>query len=149
MTNTYIVALIESLEKKIAVLKEIRVKNKEQEELLKEEPFSFDKFDKNTEEKGVLIFRLNKLDEGFESLYNRVKDELNENRSEYTEEITHLKELISEITSESASIEAEEARNKARLENVFKLEKNKIKSQRSNLKAAQSYAKAMAFNKLN
>ncbi len=149
MTNTYIVALTESLEKKIAVLKEIRVKNKEQEELLKEEPFSFDKFDKNAEEKGILIFRLNKLDEGFESLYNRVKDELNEHRAEYTKEIAYLKELISEITSESASIEAEEARNKARLENIFKLEKSKIKSQRSNLKAVKSYAKAMAYNKLN
>ena len=74
MNNTYITAMIESLEKKVAVLDEITKKNAEQAALLKEEEFSFDKFDKNAEEKGVLIYRLEKLDDGFESLYENVKD---------------------------------------------------------------------------
>lgn len=147
MTNTYIVALIESLEKKVAVLKEIRVKNEEQANLLKEDPFSFDKFDANTEEKGLLIIRLTKLDEGFEGMFAKVKDELNLHKSEYAAEIKKMQGLIKEITDLSVAIEAEEARNKAALENMFRNERLKIKSTRSGVKALQSYSQAMSFKK--
>ena len=145
MSNPYITALIESLEKKISVLDEIITKNKEQAELLRSDPFSFEDFDKNTEEKGVLIFRLEKLDDGFESLYARVKEELDANREQYASEIKHMQDLIREITDKSASIQAEEARNKAALEAVFKSERDRIKTGRSGVKALQSYNQAMNY----
>jgi len=143
--NAYITALRESLEKKISVLDEIITKNKEQAELLRSDPFSFEDFDKNTEEKGVLIFRLEKLDDGFESLYARVKEELDANREQYASEIKHMQDLIREITDKSASIQAEEARNKAALEAVFKSERDRIKTGRSGVKALQSYNQAMNY----
>ena len=143
--NAYITALRESLEKKISVLDEIIIKNKEQAELLRSDPFSFEDFDKNTEEKGVLIFRLEKLDDGFESLYARVKEELDANREQYASEIKHMQDLIREITDKSASIQAEEARNKAALEAVFKSERDRIKTGRSGVKALQSYNQAMNY----
>ncbi|MCR5279777.1 MAG: flagellar export chaperone FlgN [Lachnospiraceae bacterium] len=145
MSNPYITALIESLEKKISVLDEIITKNKEQAELLRSDPFSFEDFDKNTEEKGVLIFRLEKLDDGFESLYARVKEELDANREQYASEIKHMQDLIREITNKSTSIQAEEARNKAALEAVFKSERDRIKTGRSGVKALQSYNQAMNY----
>lgn len=147
MSNPYVTALIESLEKKISVLDEIIAKNKEQSDLLRTDPFSFDAFDKNTEEKGVLIFRLEKLDDGFETLYARVKEELDGNRALYANEIRRMQDLIRQITEKSASIQAEEARNKAALENVFKSERDRIKTGRSGVKALQSYNQAMNFNK--
>ncbi len=145
MSNPYITALIESLEKKIIVLDEIISKNKEQSDLLRADPFSFEAFDRNTEEKGVLIFRLEKLDDGFETLYARVKEELDANRSQYAEEIRRMQELIRQITDKSASIQAEEARNKAALETVFKSERDRIKTGRSGVKALQSYNQAMNY----
>lgn len=147
MTNTYVVALIESLEKKIQVLKEIREKNAEQAQLLKADDFSFDKFDDNVEEKGLLIIRLDKLDEGFSTVYTKVKEELDSNREAHAEEIKKMQALITEITDLSAAIEAEEARNKASLEAIFKRERGKIKSNRSSVKALQSYSQAMNFKK--
>lgn len=145
MSNTYVTALVESLEKKIEVLKEIEVKNAEQAALLKEESFSFDKFDANAEAKGILIHRLTKLDEGFESLFKRVKEELDNNRPQYAAEIRKMQELIREIMAKSTSIEASEARNKAALEKIFSDEKAKIKATRSTAKALKSYTQAMNY----
>ena len=130
MNSTYLTAMIESLEKKVAVLDEIIKKNAEQAALLKEEEFSFDKFDKNAEEKGVLIFRLEKLDDGFESLYAKVKEELDANRAAHADEIRRMQELIQSITDKSTSIQAEEARNKAALEGIFKNEREKLRAGR-------------------
>ncbi|MCR4728093.1 MAG: flagellar export chaperone FlgN [Lachnospiraceae bacterium] len=149
MTNTYVTALVESLEKKNKVLDEIIEKNKEQRDLLSEEPFSFEKFDKNTEEKGVLIYRLNQLDEGFESLYEKVKAELDMYKDSYADKIRRMQELIREITDKSTSIQAEEARNKAALEQVFKSERDRLKSGRSGVKALKSYSQAMNFRNNN
>ncbi len=145
MNSTYLTAMIESLEKKVSVLDEIIKKNAEQAALLKEEEFSFDKFDKNAEEKGVLIFRLEKLDDGFESLYAKVKEELDANRAAYSDEIRIMQELIQSITDKSASIQADEARNKAALEGIFKNEREKLRAGRSGVKALKSYNQAMNF----
>jgi len=145
MNSTYLTAMIESLGKKVAVLDEIIKKNAEQAALLKEEEFSFDKFDKNAEEKGVLIFRLEKLDDGFESLYAKVKEELDANRAAYSDEIRKMQELIQSITDKSASIQADEARNKAALEGIFKNEREKLRAGRSGVKALKSYNQAMNF----
>ncbi len=145
MNSTYLTAMIESLEKKVAVLDEIIKKNAEQAALLKEEEFSFDKFDKNAEEKGVLIFRLEKLDDGFESLYAKVKEELDANRAAYSDEIRRMQELIQSITDKSTSIQADEARNKAALEGIFKNEREKLRAGRSGVKALKSYNQAMNF----
>ena len=145
MNGTYLTAMIESLEKKVAVLDEIIKKNAEQAALLKEEEFSFDKFDKNAEEKGVLIFRLEKLDDGFESLYAKVKEELDANRAAHADEIRRMQELIQSITDKSTSIQAEEARNKAALEGIFKNEREKLRAGRSGVKALKSYNQAMNF----
>ena len=145
MNSTYLTAMIESLEKKVAVLDEIIKKNAEQAVLLKEEEFSFDKFDKNAEEKGVLIFRLEKLDDGFESLYAKVKEELDANRAAHADEIRRMQELIQSITDKSTSIQAEEARNKAALEGIFKNEREKLRAGRSGVKALKSYNQAMNY----
>lgn len=145
MDRTYIVALIESLEKKITVLEEIRKVNSKQEALTKEIPFSFDKFDVTTEEKTVLIYKLNKLDEGFELVFAKVKAELDANRLAYADDIKKMQSLISKITDLSTAIQAEEARNKAAIENVFRTERSRIKSSRSGIKAVKSYSQAMNF----
>ena len=145
MNDTYLTTMIESLEKKDAVLSEIIKKDAEQAALLKEESFSFEKYDKTVEEKDVLIFRLEKLDDGFESLYAKVKEELDANRALYARQIGRMQELIQSITEKSASIQADEARNKAALENIFRSEREKLRIGRSGVKALKSYNQAMNF----
>ena len=143
MNDTYITALIESLEKKIDILKEISLKNEEQLSIAKSDSFAYDKFDKNTEEKGILIYKLEKLDDGFELIYEKVKDELNLNRDAHKDEIRRMQELITKITELSTKIQAEEARNKKAMETAFKNEKDRLKGQRSGMKAVRSYTQSM------
>ena len=80
-------------------------------------------------------------------MYARVKEELDANRPRYADEIHRMQDLIRQITDKSAGIQAEEARNKAALEAVFKSERDRIKSGRSGVKALQSYSQAMNYNK--
>ena len=143
MERTYVTAMIDSLKSKVDILKEIRVLDAKQLELIKAEPFLVEDFDRNTDEKGVLIYKLNKLDNGFQIVYDNLKAELEANKNLYAEEIRTMQALISEITELSTTIQAEEARNKAALENHFKNEHSKIKSGRSHAKAVKSYAQAM------
>ena len=64
--------LSESLDKKIDLLKRIVEYDDEQEKFLKSEPLDFTSFDKDVEKKGELIDELNRLDNGFEVLYNKI-----------------------------------------------------------------------------
>lgn len=143
MTNSYITALRDSLQKKIEVLNSIHEKNEEQLAIATARPFDYEAFDKNAEDKGVLIIKLNKLDDGFELVYEKVKEELEANRSSYKEEIKEMQELITEITALGTKIQAEEARNKAAVEKAFKAEKDRLKTDRSAVKAVKSYSKTM------
>lgn len=143
-SNTYITALKESLEKKIDVLKQIQLKNDEQLKIAKTIPFSYELFDRNAEEKGVLIYKLTKLDEGFELVYENVKKELNLNKEQYKEDIKTMQALIRQVTDLSTNIQAEETRNKAAMENAFRTEREKIKSGRSGVKAVRSYSQTMS-----
>lgn len=144
MANAYITALSESLDKKYEILKKIHELDEEQYTIAKTSPFSFEEFDKNAEEKGLLIFQLNRLDEGFESVYEKVKEELKANKSSYTAEIKYMQDMISKITDLSTKIQAEESRNKTAIEQSFRYEKEKIKGQRSGMKAVKSYTQTMA-----
>ena len=143
MERAYVTAMIDSLKSKIEILKDIRKKNAEQLDLIKRVPFSAEDFDKNADEKGILIYKLNKLDNGFQIVYDNLKVELEENKAQYAGEIKMMQSLITEITELSTTIQAEEARNKAALENYFKGEHSKIKSGRSQSKAIKSYTQTM------
>lgn len=143
MNKTYILAMIESLEKKIEILREIRKLDEEQLTIIKSSPFSTEAFEHTVDEKDVLIFKLNKLDKGFQVVYDSLKAEIEANKKEYSTEINQMKALISTITELSTTVQAEEARNKAALENYFKGEHEKIKSSRSSVKAIKTYSQTM------
>lgn len=145
-SRQYLQIMIDSLRNKIEVLNAIAEQNKKQTELLKVEPFDWDAFDVCVDHKTRLIDRLDLLDDGFESMYNHIKDSLEskESKSLYRDEIVKLKELIASITDLSVSIQASESRNKQSLENVIKQQRGQIKSQRTSSRAAMDYYKAMS-----
>lgn len=80
MIENYLEILEKSLEKKILVLDEIEDYTVKQESLLKKEKVSMEELDANMEQKDGLIRKLTDLDEGFETLYDRVKEQLNTNK---------------------------------------------------------------------
>lgn len=71
MIQNYLHIMEESLQKKDALLDKITDVCERQEVLLKEDSFSLEEFDKLMETKGKLAEELNRLDDGFESLYEK------------------------------------------------------------------------------
>ena len=120
MTENYLTLLEESLRQKQQVMAEIQEYNLRQEELFKSGNADLDKFDEYVEEKGSLVDRLAALDVGFEQLYAKVAEELQDNRQRYAGQIKVLQQLIGEVTDTSVLIQAQEARNKALIEEYFR-----------------------------
>lgn len=143
MMDNYLDILEESLQKKLKVLEEITVYNQEQEQLLKKEKVSLEELDKNMEQKDELIVKLSGIDEGFETLYERIKEQLLANKDAYREQISKLQQMISQITEKSVSIQAQEARNKKLIEDYFRNERNQIRQNRQSSRAAYNYYKSV------
>ena len=143
MTENYLTLLEESLQKKLQVMEEIQQYNLKQQELFQSEKVDLDGFDEAVEEKGKLIEKLTALDSGFESLYSKVKKELEDDRDKYQDQIKRLQKLVTEVTETSVSIQAQEARNKKLIEDYFRKEKENIRSGRRSSKAAYDYYKNM------
>ena len=143
MTGNYLTLLEESLQKKLQVLEEIQQYNLKQQEIFQSEAADMDGFDEAVEEKGKLIEKLTALDNGFESLYSKVKKELEDNRDKYQDQIKRLQKLVTEVTETSVSIQTQEARNKALIEEYFRKERENIRSGRRSSKAAYDYYKNM------
>ena len=140
--------LSDSLDKKIEVLKRIQTYNDAQEKAFTEPDPNMDLFDQALEEKEKLIQEIQRLDQGFETLYERVKVELDENRDAYREQIKELQAKITVITEMSNAVQAKEARNKKLIEDYFANQRRSIKQSRQRAKAAYRYQKNM-LNKDN
>lgn len=143
--DNYVQIMLDSLKKKEEILDKIVDRNKEQAQVLKDVPFSLEEFDKTVDEKAVLIEQLTKLDNGFETMYERVKEELGTEagKKKYQNEIKQMQEFITAITEKSVSIQAQESRNKQMVESAFRKEREKIKSGKQGSAVARNYYKTM------
>lgn len=142
--ENYLEILTDSLKKKSKVLDEIMQYNSDQENLLRQESISLEELDANMELKDGLIQKLVQLDDGFETLYERIKEQLLTQKDQYKAQIGQMQELISEITEKSVSIQAQEARNKGMIENYFARERGQLRQSRQVSKAAYGYYKSMS-----
>ena len=88
MTTNYLQMMIDSLNKKKGILIRIIELNEEQNQILSEETLNGDAFDDNMKANGSCIDELDLLDEGFQSLFNRVRDAFNANKEMYANEIS-------------------------------------------------------------
>ena len=144
MNENYLNVLEESLQKKLQVMAKIQDYNLRQQEIFRSENVELEKFDEYVAEKGALIDEVTALDSGFETLYAKVSADLAENRDKYADQIKRLQELVSRVTEESVSIQAQEARNKKLVEDYFSRERTNIGRNRRSSKAAYDYYKSMS-----
>ena len=140
MSEAYMSMLIASQEKKLELLKRAIELDREQEAIITGEKPDMGALNAYIDAKGALIGELDRLDDGFEALYAKVRDELISNQDAHKEEIRTLKELIQKITEKIAEVEAIEARSRVTFENFMKKKRHSIKNNRSTLKAANVYA---------
>lgn len=133
--------LAESLEKKIQVLTKIQEYNKRQEQAFTAEEVDMDSFDAAVEEKGQLIEELQKLDVGFELLYERLAEQLKGNRERYASEIKGLQQQIAMVTELGVAVQVQERRNKQLVEQYFAKQRSGLGESRKASKAAYDYYK--------
>lgn len=139
----YIMILLQDLKKKNLVLDKIINANKRQKEALEDPNLDPEDFDKIVEEKSQLIEELERLDSGFEQIYARVKDELQEKKETYKDEIHQMQRLIRELTDKSATIQTGELRNKELMEKKFSEVKRQVREIRSSQKVVNQYYQNM------
>ncbi len=145
--DDYIQIMIESLRKKSELLDKLIRKNEEQHECIEGKDFEsidWDGFNLLVAEKQTAIDRIVKMDEGFQSLYDRVKEQLKDDKDKYADKIKEIQKLISTITEQGIKISTGEERNRKIIEKVFGNRKKEIKRTRNSLKVANSYAQTMS-----
>lgn len=141
--NGYIDVIIDGLHKKNEVLDEIIIMNGKQKEIFSAEEIDMDLLEGNLEKKAELVEKLNRLDDGFTSVYDRIKEELPKHKEEYADRIAVMKELISQITDKSVKIQSDEARNKAIAEQFFSKSRREAGNARRSSTMANNYYKSM------
>lgn len=139
----YVKVLVDSLQRKHSALNAILEITKKQEQLLHAEELDETSFLDTIKNKQVYIDQITELDNGFEGVYNRVKQELSEDRSKYTDDIATMQNLIGVITDLGIDIEALEKRNKAKMDMVLSSKKEQIRTKRANNSAASNYYRNM------
>ncbi len=145
--DTYLDMLQDSLKKKLDILNEIIAYQSEEMDMLKEESMDMEVFDKSIDKKVALAEGIDKLDDGFEQVYDRIREEMIGHKEKYAVQIRAMQDMIGEITEKNASIQAEESRIKLAVDNYVRRESAALRQKRDNGKAARSYYNNM--KKLN
>lgn len=145
----YISIMIESLSKKKDLLDTLIRKNEAQNKCVTGKEFEeidWNAFNLLVTEKEITIDHINRMDDGFQNLYDRVKTQLNEDKDKYTDQIKEIQRLILEITEKGVAIKTGEERNRKIIEKVIGNRKSIIRKTRNSLRVANSYAQTMSPN---
>ena len=143
-SKTYISMMADSLRRKKTVLTKLYEQTKEQESLLVDGAMDVDRFEELLEEKGSGIDELNRIDEGFDSLYKKLEQELLTNRGAYQKEIEEMKGLITEVTELGTQIQMMERRNHERFGQYISKEREKLRAANRSQQTAMNYVQNMA-----
>lgn len=139
MLDEYLKALTAGMDAKAECLDKLRQKTDAQTKILKADAMDWDAFDALVDEKDVLIDELDKLDDGFQSVFERIKDELQEHKADHKDVIARLQEQIKQVTAQSTSLMASEQRNRELAESKFASAKKSIRQSRATSKVAANY----------
>jgi flagellar biosynthesis/type III secretory pathway chaperone len=135
--------MLQSLKKKEQVLEQIIILNRKQKDVLENPDASADEFDVLVEQKGALIEQLEQLDSGFEKLFARMKDELENNQEQYASQIKEMQTYIRSVTDKSVEIQSQEARNKDLMVKKFAYVRQQAKTVRTGTQVASKYYQNM------
>lgn len=135
----YVAVLKQGLEKKIRILEQLLEKNARQRELLADPQLEPEEFEASLNEKAALIDELTAIDDGFEQVYERVRGEIQEHRSDYAADITQMQNYIAEIMEKSTRVQTEEQRNRELILKKFADVKKQIREVKSGKKAVDQY----------
>ena len=140
-TQNYLDIMIDSLAKKEELLKQIVDYNEIQQTIVTASEFKEEAFEKNIADKGAVVEKILRLDEGFNS------EELQTNKKKYAKDIERLKTLVASVTELGVRIQAQELRNKQLVEKRFAQMRKELSQAKRTTSTANAYYKSV--NNLN
>lgn len=143
----YLDTMIQSMDEKEKCLTKLLQMTLLQKVAIEEEKADWDTFDRLIDEKSDLIDRLEVLDDGFQTVFDKIREELEGKKAQYRDRIARLQEQIRKVTDLSNALMAEEQRNKTLMENRATLDRKQIRQTKANAKAASNYYNSM--NRIN
>lgn len=142
-THNYLQVLSESLDKKLVILNELQKLTDSQRELAQKEELDTEAYDAAVESKEILIEELQKLDGGFQLLYDNISNQISNNRQMYAGEIKILQAKIKLVLDKSTSLQVAENHNKELISSKFASMRKEIRQVRKSRNTAASYYKTM------
>ena len=140
---TYIRMMLDVLTKKEVHLKKLLEFTVEQETLLRGENFDEAEFTALIEKKDGIIRKIEEFDSGFQSIYNRVAEEMKNHKEDYKDQIQEMQGLITRITDLGVKLTALEEKNKAALEPKLREKRQGIRQFKVSKQTADKYYKNM------
>ncbi len=142
--QTYFILLKDTSKKKIGVLQELLKYTLIQEKIIDQGDIEKEEFLDTISEKEKQLNILLQLDDGFEQVYQRIKDSLLKYPKYFEAEVKELKDLITIITDLNIKLQALEKRNKTKMDNVLIKKRLEIKNFKANNQMVSNYYKNMA-----
>ena len=142
--SVYVSALQDSLKNKYEVLQKIYAATKKQQEAVSKEELDLDGFEAVVEEKETLIQRLLELDDGFNSIYAKISDELQRQKQQFKPQILEMQNMLRTITDLGVKIQALEQKNKSRFDGLAAKKRREIREFQTNNRTANTYNQHMA-----
>lgn len=141
--KTYLTLLMDIAIKKEDLLNQMILETIKQAGCFQTEEFQEDQFDEIYYKKLDMIKQIEELDEGFQSVYDRVKEEMKDNKYAYETEIKSLQAKIRSITEKGIRLQTLENENKLKFETNLSSKRQRIKDYKVSKKTAATYYKNM------
>lgn len=143
MIATYLQMLNSSLIRKVEILEELLELTEEQNLAFTNENSTFEVIEQCVEKKEPLIRQINEMDNGFDSVYSKIKDAVYKNKELYRSELQQLQESIVKVTELSVKIQTLEQNNKLKFEVFSNNKRQEIKQFKVSNKTVSTYYKNM------
>ena len=140
---TYIRMMLDILGKKEKHLASLLELTTAQEQLLKGEEFIEEEFTELIAKKRGHLLKIEEADNGFQAIYNRVAEEMKNNKDEYKDQIIEMQSLIIRVTDLGVKLSALEEKNKTALEANLQGKRQNIRQFKVSKQTADKYYKNM------
>lgn len=140
---TYIRMMLDILGKKESYLTSLLELTTAQEQILKGEEFNEEEFTDLIAKKRGHLLKIEEADNGFQAIYNRVAEEMKNNKDEYKDQIIEMQNLITRVTDLGVKLSALEEKNKTALEANLQGKRQNIRQFKVSKQTADKYYKNM------
>lgn len=142
--TAYINILKDTLKKKIHLLDELLEETHRQADAISSKEVDVEAFQHGMERKEPIISQLNKIDDGFELVYEKFGIAIKENKQSYREDILELQNYIRKVMEKSTLLQSIEKSNKEKFEKYLYEKKVEVKAYKVNNQVVGNYYKNMS-----